>query len=125
MLRDGNIDIEYVSPLAKAQRTGDVQGIMQMIEFLMPLMQLDQGVADYLDTDGMAKHIIKVTGTPAAVVRGDGEVAGIRENRAVAMQQQAEMDAASQMAEAAGEAAPALRAIDETELGAEIVGDAA
>jgi hypothetical protein len=125
MLRDGNIDIEYVSPLAKAQRTGDVQGIMQMIEFLMPLMQLDQGVADYLDTDGMAKHIIKVTGTPAAVVRGDGEVAGIRENRAVAMQQQAEMDAASQMAQAAGEAAPALRAVDETELGAEIVGDAA
>jgi hypothetical protein len=41
------------------------------------------------------------------------------------MQQQAEMDAASQMAEAAGEAAPALRAVDETELGAEIVGDAA
>lgn len=125
MLRDGNIDIEYVSPLAKAQRTGDVQGILQMIEFLMPLMQLDQGVADYLDMDGLAKHIIKVTGTPATVVRGEGEVSGIRENRAAAMQQEQELMAAQQLASAAGEAAPALRAVDETEIGQELIEGAA
>jgi len=125
MLRDGNIDIEYVSPLAKAQRTGDVQGILQMIEFLMPLMQLDQGVADYLDMDGLAKHIIKVTGTPATVVRGEGEVSGIRENRAAAMQQEQELMAAQQVASAAGEAAPALRAVDETEIGQELIEGAA
>jgi hypothetical protein len=125
MLREGNIDIEYVSPLAKAQRTGDIQGILQMIEFLMPLMQLDQGVADYLDMDGLAKHIIKVTGTPAAVVRGEGEVAGIRENRAAAMQAEQELMAAQQMATAAGEAAPALRAVDETDIGQELIEGAA
>ena len=124
-LQDGNIDIEYVSPLAKAQRSGDIQGILQMIEFLMPLMQLDQGVADYLDMDGLAKHIIKVTGTPATVVRGEGEVAGIRENRAAAMQQQQEMMMAQQMASAAGDAAPALRAVDETEIGQELIEGAA
>ena len=125
MLRAGNIDIEYVSPLAKAQRTGDIQGILQMIEFLMPLMQLDQGVADYLDMDGLAKHIIKVTGTPAAVVRGEGEVAGIRENRAAAMQAEQELMAAQQVASAAGDAAPALRAVDETEIGQELIEGAA
>jgi hypothetical protein len=125
VLRDGKINIEYVSPLAKAQRTGDVQGILQMIEFLMPLMQLDQGVADYLDMDGLAKHIIKVTGTPATVVRGEGEVSGIRENRAAAMQQEQELMAAQQVATAAGEAAPALRAVDETEIGRELIEGAA
>ena len=125
MLQDGNIDIEYVSPLAKAQRSGDIQGILQMIEFLMPLMQLDQGVADYLDMDGLAKHIIKVTGTPATVVRGEGEVSGIRENRAAAMQPEQELMAAQQMASAAGEAAPALRAVDETEIGQELIEGAA
>ena len=125
MLREGNIDIEYVSPLAKAQRTGDIQGILQMIEFLMPLMQLDQGVADYLDMDGLARHIIKVTGTPAAVVRGEGEVAGIRENRAAAMQAEQELMAAQQVASAAGDAAPALRAVDETEIGQELIEGAA
>jgi len=112
-LRDGNIDIEYVSPLAKAQRSGDIQGILQMIEFLMPLMNLDQSVGDYLDTDGLAKHIIKVTGTPATVVRGDGEVLGLRQQRAQAMQAEAQLQAAQQMAEAAGNAAPAMRAVDE------------
>ena len=112
-LRDGNIDIEYVSPLAKAQRSGDIQGILQMIEFLMPLMNLDQSVGDYLDTDGLAKHIIKVTGTPATVVRGDGEVANIREERSISMQAEAELMATQQMAEAAGNAAPAVRAVDE------------
>jgi hypothetical protein len=125
VLLDGKINIEYVSPLAKAQRTGDVQGILQMIEFLMPLMQLDQGVADYLDMDGLAKHIIKVTGTPATVVRGEGEVSGIRENRAAAMQQEQELMAAQQVATAAGEAAPALRAVDETEIGRELIEGAA
>lgn len=112
-LRDGTIDIEYVSPLAKAQRSGDIQGILQMIEFLMPLMNLDQSVGDYLDTDGLAKHIIKVTGTPATVVRGDGEVLGLRQQRAQAMQAEAELQAAQQIAEAAGNAAPAVRAVDD------------
>ena len=79
----------------------------------MPLMNLDQSVGDYLDTDGLAKHIIKVTGTPATVVRGDGEVLGLRQQRAQAMQAEAELQAAQQMAEAAGNAAPAVRAVDE------------
>jgi hypothetical protein len=94
---------------------------------LMPLMQLDQSVADYLDTDGLAKHVIKVTGTPATVVRGDGEVSGIREERALAQQAEAEMMAAQQMAETAGAAAPAVRAVDEAgeDIQSAIVGNAA
>lgn len=124
-LRSGNIDIEYVSPLAKAQRSGDVQAILQMLEFLMPLTNIDQSVLDYLDIDGLAKHIIKTTGTPATVVRGEGEVSNIRENRAAQMAQQAEMQAMSQMAEAAGAAAPALRAVDETDVDLEALAEGA
>lgn len=114
-LRNGQIDIEYVSPLAKAQRSGDVQSILQMIEFLMPLTQIDQSVIDYLDLDGLAKHIIKVTGTPATTVRGEGEVAQLREQRAAQAQQQSEMEAMQQVATSAGEAAPALRAVEDSE----------
>ena len=124
-LQDGTIDIEYVSPLAKAQRSSEIQGIMQMTEFLMPLMQVDQTIIDHVDMDGLAKHIIKVTGTPATVVRGEGEVSGIRDQRAQQQQQQVEMAQASQMAEAAGAAAPALRAVDETELDLEALVGAA
>ena len=113
-LRDGDIDIEYVSPLAKAQRSGDVQSILQMIEFLAPLTQIDQSVLDYLDVDGMAKHIIRVTGTPATVVRGEGEVAQLREQRAAQAAQQAELQTMQSLATAAGEAAPALRAVEDS-----------
>ena len=113
-MRTGTIDIEYVSPLAKAQRSGDVTSILQMIEFLMPLMNIDQSVIDYLDTDGLAKHIIKTTGTPATVVRGEGEVAKLREQRATQAAAQAELQTTQQLATAAGEAAPAIRAVEES-----------
>jgi len=49
-------------------------------------------------------------------VRGEGEVSGIRQQRQQAQQAQAEMAATSQMAEAAGNAAPVLRAVDETQV---------
>lgn len=110
-LRGGDIDIEYVSPLAKAQRSGDVQSVMQMFEFLAPLMQLDPSVVDYLDMDGLAQHVIKVTGTPAVVTRGEGEVAELRQQRAAQQAQQQEMMMLQQAAQAAGQAAPALKEI--------------
>jgi len=114
-----DFQIEYVSPLAKAQRSGDVQGALQMVEFLMPLMQIDPNVIDYLDMDGLAQHIIKVTGTPAVVVRGDAEVEAIREQKAEAAAQQEQMQMMQQAATSAGEAAPALRAVGDPELDVE------
>lgn len=108
----GQIDIEYVSPLAKAQRSGDVQSAMQLFEFLSPLLQIDPSVVDYLDLDGLAQHIIKVTNVPATVVRGAQEVEGLRQQRQQEQQQMAEMQQTQMMAQAAGEAAPALRAVD-------------
>tara|TARA_R110002050_G_scaffold6364_1_gene26409 strand:- start:123 stop:881 length:759 start_codon:yes stop_codon:yes gene_type:complete len=111
-MQTGEIDIEYVSPMAKAQRSSDVQSAMQLFGFLQPLMQIDPSVIDYLDIDGLASHIIKVTNVPATVVRGKGDVESLRQQRAEQQQQQAEMQQTMQTAEAAGNAAPALRAID-------------
>ena len=51
-------------------------------------MQVDPNVVDFLDVDGLAKHIIKTTGVPASVVRGAEEVAAIREQK---QQMQAQM----------------------------------
>ena len=105
-------DIEYVSPLAKAQRGGDIQSVMRMFEMLMPLAEVDQGVLDYLDTDGMVKHLIKVLGVPATTIRGEQEVYQKRVER---QQQQAEaqqMAQTTQVAEAAGAAAPMVKALN-------------
>ena len=113
-MQNNEIDIEYVSPLAKAQRSGDVQSAMQLFQFLAPLMQIDPSVVDYIDLDGLASHIIKVTNVPATVVRGQNEVAQLRAQRQQQMQQQQQMEQQAMAAQAAGNAAPALRAIDQT-----------
>tara|TARA_B100001057_G_scaffold390071_2_gene397959 strand:- start:3298 stop:4950 length:1653 start_codon:yes stop_codon:yes gene_type:complete len=113
-MQNNEIDIEYVSPLAKAQRSGDVQSAMQLFQFLAPLQQIDPSVVDYIDLDGLASHIIKVTNVPATVVRGQNEVAQLRAQRQQQMQQQQQMEQQAMAAEAAGNAAPALRAVDQT-----------
>lgn len=107
------IDIEYVSPLAKAQRQGDIQASLELFQFLAPLMQVDPNVVDFLDVDGLAKHIIKTTGVPASVVRGAEEVAAIREQKQQMQAQMAQDQRTAMLAQAAGEAAPGLRAADD------------
>ena len=107
------IDIEYVSPLAKAQRQGDIQASLELFQFLAPLMQVDPNVVDFLDVDGLAKHIIKTTGVPASVVRGAEEVAVIREQKQQMQAQMAQDQRTAMLAQAAGEGAPGLRAADD------------
>ena len=104
------IDIEYVSPLAKAQRGQDVQAIIQAMEILTPLNELAP-VLDILDTDAMANHVADVLGVPAKVLRSDGEVQQMRDERQQAQQAQTELNQAEQMAKAAGSATPALKEV--------------
>ena len=108
-----DIEIEYVSPIAKAQRSGDVQSIVRMLEMLGPLQSLEPGIIDWIDMDGLAKHVIKVLGIPATVVRGGEEVQMMRQERQMQMQMQEQKQDALATAQAAGQAAPAIKAVQE------------
>ena len=126
-LASDRIEIEYVSPLAKAQKQSEVQGVVRMIEMMQPIASLDPAALDHIDTDGLARHVINVLGVPASVVRGGFEVQMIREQRAQQQQQQAAMQQEMAAAEAAGKAAPAVKAAADlpAEMGApplEVVG---
>ena len=112
-LAGDRIEVEYVSPLAKAQRQSEVQGVVRMIEMIQPIASMDPAALDHIDIDGLAKHVIKVLGIPATVIRSDIQVASLREQRAQQQQQQAEMQQAAMAAEAAGKAAPALEAVND------------
>ena len=114
-----NIEIEYVSPIAKAQRSGDVQSIVRMLEMLGPLQGMGPEIIDWIDMDGLAKHAIKVLGIPAAVVRGRDEVDEIRMERQQQQQMEQEKAEAVQMAESAGKAAPAVTALNEVDMQAQ------
>jgi hypothetical protein len=111
-MSDSDIEIEYVSPLAKAQRSGDIQSALRMIELFMPLSQIDPSAMDYIDIDGMAKYLLKTLGVPATTIRGVDQVTQIREDRQAEQQAAQEAQETVQYMEAAGKAAPAYRALE-------------
>ena len=107
-----NLEIIYVSPLAKAQRQGDIASMTRLLELMTPLSQLDPGIMDYVDSDGISKHLIKILGVPATAVRGEQEVAILRAQRQEQQAAMAEQQELMQQAEAAGNAAPMVRALE-------------
>ena len=66
---------------------------------------------DYIDADGISKHLIKILAVPATAVRGDREVALKRQERQEQQQQAAEAQEDMQTAQAAGQAAPMIQAL--------------
>ena len=112
-LQASDVEIEYVSPLAKAQRFGDIQSAMRLFESLAPLSQINPQVFDYVDMDGLAKHIIRVLGVPASVVKSDQQVGQERQQRQDQEAQMAEQQQIANQAQAMGAAAPMIKAIKE------------
>ena len=106
---DQDIEIEYVSPLAKAQKTQELSSIMRGIEIFGSLQNVAP-VFDYLDIDGLVDHVKEVLGLPAKVMRSAAEVQQIQQNKQQQQIEQAQMQQAQQVAESAGKIAPALKA---------------
>ena len=108
-LGDQTIEIEYVSPLAKAQKTQELSSVMRGIE-IFGTMQNIAPVFDYIDIDGLVAHIQDVLGLPAKIMKSKGEVQAIQQQKQQAQMEQMQLQQAQQIAEAAGKAAPALKA---------------
>ena len=77
---DGQIDIEFQNPLARAQKTTEVESLNFAIADLAPIITMEMQLygyseaADWLNRDEAAKMIFDVRGTPAKVVNSDKEV---------------------------------------------------
>ena len=108
---DRNLDIEYVSPPAKAQKQTDVQAIMRLFELMSPLASIDPGVFDHLDTDGLVRYMLRTLSIPASVTKGEEEVTSARSSRQEQQQAEQEMMEATQTAEALGAVAPAIKVL--------------
>ena len=114
MVEESGFSVEYVSPIAKAQRTGEAQGIMRLFELMSPLASVDPSVFDHLDMDGLVRHMIKVLSIPAKVTNGEFEVAARRDERQAQEQQQQQMMEAQQTAQSLGAVAPAIKALQQS-----------
>jgi len=114
ILLNQEIDVEYVSPMAQAQRGQELSSIVRGLELFGQIGQVAP-VTDYIDPQGLVKHLIKILGLPARMIRSDNEVEELAQQKAEAQQQQ--MAAQQQMAqsEMARNVAPAVQAVSNAE----------
>tara|TARA_R110002126_G_scaffold20890_2_gene76519 strand:+ start:1653 stop:3302 length:1650 start_codon:yes stop_codon:yes gene_type:complete len=101
----GDLDIEYVGPLARSQRMDEVTSIQRAVDGIMQLAQVNPEVLDIVDVDKAGRTISDRLGAPADILRGDEQVADMRQSRQQQQQQQAEMDMGQQQLEGATQAA--------------------
>lgn len=94
----GNIKVEYIGPLAQAQKRFHVtQGVIQGLNATLPYAQFRPEILDLYDWDEVIRAIAEAQGMPARLVLDEKAVVSIRLARQKAMQ-----EAAKQQQEMAG-----------------------
>lgn len=111
VLANQEIKIEFVSPMALAQKSQELQSLMRGLELFAQIGQVAP-VQDYIDENGLVKEIIKILGLPAKMIKSDSQVAQLREERQMQQQQQMQMAQAMQESEVARNAAPMVRELN-------------
>ncbi len=107
----GLIDVVFQNPIAKAQRGGDAEALLLAVNDLAPIGQQFPQMWDRLDPDKTADGILALRGVPAAWTRNDDEMKALRTERAKQQQAELAMRQASEAAQAAGQAAPMVKAL--------------
>lgn len=104
------VDIQYISMLAEAQKAAQTAAIERGVAFVGNLAAVNPDILDNLDWDKTVQEYFDDLSLPAAVINAPEVVAGIRRQRAAQQQQQ-------QMLEATPAAVDAAKTLSETQLG--------
>jgi hypothetical protein len=107
-----DIEIEYVSPLAKAQKSSELQSIMRAIEILGSMQNIAP-VFDYVNFDNLVKHLADIVGMPQKLLKSQNQVNAEREQAAAQAAEQQQMAQMQQVAQAGGDIAPLAKALPE------------
>jgi len=103
----GTVDIEYVSPLNRAQRAEEGVAIMNTLQAIAPLAQIDPTVLDVFDPEMVARELADINGVPAKVMRSTDQMKALNEQKAQAQQAQSLLEAAPVAASTAKDLAQA------------------
>ena len=107
-----DVEIEYVSPLAKAQKSTELQSIMRAIEILGSLANVAP-VFDYVNFDNLVKHLADIVGVPQKILKTQNQVNNEREAKQEQAAQMQQMQQLQQVAKAGGDIAPLAKALPE------------
>ncbi|MEN9360208.1 MAG: hypothetical protein RL095_1743 [Verrucomicrobiota bacterium] len=95
------LQVEYISILAQAQKALATRGIERTIGFVGNLAQSNPAVLDKLDCDAAVDAYVDAIGTPPMLIRSADAVAAIRQQRQDALDQQAQREQLMQAAQGA------------------------
>ena len=114
MASDAAMDIEYMGPLTRAQKTDQATSVERWLMNLMSVAEAFPDVLDVPDPDAIARQLAEMLSVPAGLQRDEKEAAAIRKQRQE--QQQAMQEAAMAQETGAG-----MQAIGEGEKALEVV----
>ena len=107
-----DIEIEYVSPLAKAQKSSELQSIMRAIEIMGSLSNVAP-VFDHINMDKLVRHLADIVGVPQKILKPQSELNAERQQAQAQQEQMMQMQQLQQVAEAGGKVAPLAKALPE------------
>jgi hypothetical protein len=90
----GTLKVEYLNPLARAQKIEELTSIQQYGQFGAGIAQFKPEAIDYFQGDEAMKIAGKQLGVPEKIITSEEEVQQIRENRAQQQQQQQQLEQA-------------------------------
>ena len=73
-IAEQELKIEYVSPLARAQRQSETQGIMRTLEFIGPIAGMDPQAAQVVKGADTVRHIAELNGVPPMLLKSDEDL---------------------------------------------------
>lgn len=109
MLSSQEIKIEYISPLAQAQKLSGLVNIEQAVAFVAQLAQFDSSVLDKVDFPKTVDRYFDMLGAPATIKRSDDEYQKIQQAKQEKQAQQEQLQQAAMIAQAAAPAAQAAK----------------
>ncbi len=96
------IQVDYVSPAAKALRSSDVQAVLGTVQAAVEWSQVDRDVTDNIDFDRALRAVAKAYGGYVNILRSQKDVDGLRKAKNELMMQQAALQAQQQAQAQAG-----------------------
>lgn len=110
-----NLVIEYVSPLAKAQKNSEIKSINNTMAMVGQIAGVNPQVLDKIDFDKTVDEIADLNGINPELIRDQIEVGEIRKARATAEEAAKKMQAMDMMAGAAQKGGAAMKSMKEAQ----------
>ncbi|MBF0188514.1 MAG: head-tail connector protein [Magnetococcales bacterium] len=89
--------IEYVSPIARAQKQIEAQAVARVYQFAGPIAQHQPEVMKAINGTKLVRHLSELFGLPPSILRSERELEKIKQEEMAMMQQQQQAMQAQQM----------------------------